>query len=358
MLVAVLVESGQFDRQARLSEEAMALAARANDPGLTASALYARRLALWRRDCLHERLPIALEAIEAARRAGDVHLELTAMLVAQTDYMEGGQVAEQAAMLDEFERRAVTQRSPLYDVYTSFLRSCQLLVAGEYDAAERLANEALAAGLSSHGSSTEMAHAGQMFCIAWDRGQLGDLVEFVELMVASSPATPIWRVALVGTLITAGRVEEAQRTFDELVTVDGVSVPDDSLYFTSVCFLVEAARALGDRAGAVLLRRTLEPYADRIAITGLGGVGIGPVRRYVGIAAHVEGDLDTAIEHLQHAIETSSRHGMRPFTARGHRDLALALADRDGPGDAAAAAEHEARANAIADEIGLVLALP
>jgi tetratricopeptide (TPR) repeat protein len=358
MLVSVLVESGQFERQARLSEEAMALAAQANAPHLIASALYAHRLALWRRDRLAERLPVALRAIEAARRAGDVHLELSSMLVAQTDYMESGQVAEQLAMLEEFERRAATQRSPLYDVYGSFLRSCRLLVTGQYDAAEQLANEALAAGLASHGSSTQMAHAGQMFCIAWDRGQLGDIVDFVEPLAASSPSTPIWRVALVGSLIAAGRVEEAQRTFDELVTADGVKVPDDSLYFTSACFLVEAARALGDRGGASALRRTLEPYANRIAITGLGGVGIGPVCRYVGIAAHVEGDLDAAVEHLGAAVEASSRHGMRPFTARAHRDLALALTDRDGPGDAAAAAEHRAQADALAAEIGLVLGLP
>ena len=66
--------------------------------------------------------------------------------------------------------------------------------------------------------------------------------------------------------------------FDELVTPDGVALPDDSLYFTGVCFLVEAARALGDRDGAAVLRRTLGPYAGRVAITGLGGVGIGPVR--------------------------------------------------------------------------------
>jgi hypothetical protein len=231
-------------------------------------------------------------------------------------------------------------------------------VTGEYDAAEALANAALAAGLSSHGPNTEMAHAGQMFCIAWDRGQLGDIVEFVELMVAASPATPIWRVALVASLIRAGRPAEAQDVFDELVGADGVALPDNSLYFTGVCFLVEAARALGDRAGAAVLRRTLEPYAERIAITGLGGVGIGPVQRYVGVAAHVEGDLDAAVEHLGSAIESSVRHGMRPFTARAHRDLALVLAERDGPGDAAAAAEHRESATTLAAEIGLVLALP
>ena len=248
MLVSVLVETGQFERQERLSDEALAIAGRANDPGLMASALYARRLALWRRDRLAERLPVAFEAIEHARRAGDVHLELTAMLVAMSDLQESGRVAEQLAMLDEFERRAATQRTPVYDVYASFMRSCRLLVTGEYAAAERLAGEARAAGLSSHGTNTEMAHAGQMFCIAWDHAQLGDLVEFVETLVADHPDVPIWRIALVGSLIAAGRAAEAQDVFDTLVTADGVVLPDDSLYFTGACFLVEAARALGDAA--------------------------------------------------------------------------------------------------------------
>ena len=139
MLVSVLVESAQFERQEQLSDEALAIAERSGNAGLMASALYARRLALWRRDRLAERLPIAFDAIEHARRAGDVHLELTAMLVAMSDLMESGRVDEQLAMLDEFERRAATQHTPLYDVYASFLRSCRLVVTGDYAAAERLA---------------------------------------------------------------------------------------------------------------------------------------------------------------------------------------------------------------------------
>ena len=108
------------------------------------------------------------------------------------------------------------------------------------------------------------------------------------------------------------------------------------------------------RIRAEVLRTTLEPYAGRVAVSGMGGVGIGPVRRYVGVAALVTGDLDVAIEHLQLAVGESTRHGSRPFTARAHRDLAVALARRGGPGDEEQAADHARRAMAIADEIGLV----
>ncbi|MET0458680.1 MAG: hypothetical protein ABW195_05505, partial [Ilumatobacteraceae bacterium] len=210
-------------------------------------------------------------------------------------------------------------------------------------------------GLAAHGISTEMAHAGQLFCRAWDHDQLGELVDVVEATATTHPDFPIWRVALVGCLVAAGRPQDAAAVLAELVTPDGVQLRDNSMYFTAACFLVEGARALGDRMRSGVLLDTLRPYAGRVAISGLGGVGIGPVRRYVGVAAHVTGDLDGAVEHLELALEESTRHGMRPFTARAHRDLAAALEDRARPGDAEAAARHRERAAALADEIGLVL---
>jgi DNA-binding SARP family transcriptional activator/tetratricopeptide (TPR) repeat protein len=355
MLVSVLVESGDVARQQQLSEEALAIARTTDEPGLLASALHARRMAMWRRDLLDERLPIALDAIDHARAAGDVHLELTAMLVAMSDLMESGRVDEQVTMLREFRDRAATLHSPLYDVYSNFLDSCRLLTVGAYDDAERVANAALAAGLSAHGTNTEMAHAGQMFCLVWDRGQLADVVDFVEITAAANPQLKIWTIALVGALAAAGRFDDARKPFEELVGAHGIDLPDDSLWFTGVCFLVEVAKALGDAVRAAILRDALEPYVGRVAITGFGGVGIGPVRRYVGVAAHVAGDPAAAVEHLELAVTESTRHGMRPFTARAHRDLAAALRDRGGPGDAAAAAEHDDLAAAIAAEIGLVL---
>jgi DNA-binding SARP family transcriptional activator len=355
MLVSVLVETDEIERKEQLSADALAIARQAGDPGLIASALHARRLALWRRDLLEERLPIALDAIEHARAAGDLHLELTAMLLAMQDLLESGRVDAQLAMLRAFRERSSTMHSPLYDVYSDFLESCRMLTVGAYDDAERLANTALGAGLSAHGSNTEMAHAGQMFCLVWDRGQLADVVDLVEVTAAANPQLRIWTVALVGALAAAGRLDDARKPFEELVTPAGIDLRDDSLYFTGVSFLVEVARALGDAERAAVLRAALEPYAGRVAITGLGGVGIGPVRRYVGVAAHVAGDVDAAVAHLEEAVAESTRHGMRPFTARAHRDLAAALRDRDAPGDAAAAAEHDAAATAIAGEIGLAL---
>jgi DNA-binding SARP family transcriptional activator len=356
MLVSVLLEDDdETGRREALSEEALAIAARTNDPGIIASALHGRRLAVWRRDRLEERLSLSQQAVAHAHRAGDVHLELTSMLVAMADLLEDGQVGEQLAMLERFRERAATLRTPLYDTYTDFLYSCRLVVTGDYEEARRIADAALARGLAAHGISTEMAHAGQLFCRAWDHDELGALVDVVAATADAHPDFTIWRVALVGCLVAAGRQEQAAEVLAELVTPDGVHLRDNSMYFTAACFLVEGARALGDRVRAGVLLETLRPYVGRVAISGLGGVGIGPVRRYVGVAAHVTGDLDGAVEQLELALEESTRHGMRPFAARAHRDLAAALEDRAGPRDIEAAARHRERATALAAEIGLVL---
>ena len=173
----------------------MRIARADGSPGLIASAQHARRLALWRRDHLDERSAVALDAVVQATRSGDVHLELTAMLFAMTDLMELGRIDEHLEMFERFQRRAEVLHTPLYDVYSDFLRSCRALVVGEYAEAERIANEALAAGLTSHGPNTEMAYAGQMFCLAWDRGQLGDALPLVEHMAGEHPDLEIWRIA-------------------------------------------------------------------------------------------------------------------------------------------------------------------
>ena len=262
MLVSVLLEDDdEAERREALSEEALAIASGTDDPGIVASALHGRRLAVWRRDRLDERLALSQQAVAHAHRAGDVHLELTAMLVAMADLLESGRVDEQLAMLARFRERAATLHTPVYDTYTNFLYSCRLIVTGDYDEARRIADDALASGLAAHGISTEMAHAGQLFCRAWDHDELGELVDVVEATANAHPDFPIWRVALVGCLVAAGRPQRAAEVLAELVTPDGVQLRDNSMYFTAACFLVEGARALDDRMRAGVLLETLRPYA-------------------------------------------------------------------------------------------------
>ena len=355
MLTSVLVDSGETERQQRAAREAFELASADGHPALMASAQLARRLAWWRRDMLTERTEAAIEAVDHARRVGNVHLELTAMLFAMVDLIEQSRLDAYAAMLDTFEQRAAQLHQPLYDVYAMFLHSSHALLRGEYDRAQELADQAVAAGLEAHGPNAQVAYAGQLFCLAWDRGQLAELVPLVEEYAANAPRLPVWQVALAGTYSEAGMYEKARPIFERFVTADGLQLDDNAMYFVAAGFLTETARWMDDPERAQVLFESLAPYGERVAVTGLGGVMIGPVSRYVGLAAYLAGALDDAVSWLTKAVDHSIALESRSHEARARRDLATALRARGAAGDAERAEQHAAMAADVASEIGLVL---
>ena len=210
MLTSVLLADSDGDRRMQLADEAMAIAEASGEPELLASALLARRIAWWQLDRLAERTEVVLGAIHHAHRAGNVLLELTAMLFAMSDLLEQGRIAEHEAMLDEFERRAGELHLRLFQVYAMFQRASDALSAGDFDTARRLADEALTAGRRSHGVNAEVAYAGVWYRLALDRGELGTTLPESERMYAANPRLRMWQIAVVRALVAVGRLEDAR----------------------------------------------------------------------------------------------------------------------------------------------------
>ncbi|MET0461395.1 MAG: BTAD domain-containing putative transcriptional regulator [Ilumatobacteraceae bacterium] len=355
MLSSVLVPEPDPARRTRLAAEALAIAEADGGAELIASAQLARRLALWQLDGLEERTDAVLIAVREARQAGNIQLQLTAMLFALSDLLELGRMDEHLAMLAEFRTRSTELHIPLFEVYALFIDASHELSAGNYDEAQRLADEALAAGVRSHGVNAQVAYAGVWYRLSLDRGLLPATIPEAERMLVANPRLRMWQIALVRALVADGRLDEARVLFEDLVGLDAVHMRDNQMFIPTSCTLVEVAAALGDRARAEVLRRTLEPYANRIAVSGLAGISIGPVSGYVGVAAHVAGDLDGAESLLRTAIDETVRFRMRAHEARARAALARVLRERGGPGDAAEATTEDSTAHAIADAIGLVL---
>ena len=102
MLASVLVASSDSSQREALAAEALAIAHTDGRPELVASAQLARRLALWQLDRLDERTEAVLVAVAEARRAGNVHLELTAALFAMADLLEQARLDDHLRLLAEF----------------------------------------------------------------------------------------------------------------------------------------------------------------------------------------------------------------------------------------------------------------
>ena len=131
---------------------------------------------------------------------------------------------------------------------------------------------------------------------------------------------------------------------------------DNQMFIPTACTLAEVAVALGDRERAAVLRGRSSRTPTRIAVSGLAGISIGPVSGYVGLAAHVAGDLDGA-------GVAPARGGRRdrPLRHAGPRGPGPGRAGRraaptgTGPATPAASMAESAAAHEIADAIGLVL---
>ena len=301
MLTSVLVATTDSTRRDELAREAAAIAEADGDAELIASAQLARRLALWRRDDLDERTAAVLIAVAEARRSGNVHLELTAPLFAMSDLLELGRADEHRALLESFRARAATLHMPMYEVYAHFIEANHRLAAGEYAEAQRLADLALEMGRAAHGVNAEIVYAGIKFRMAQDLDRRVALLDESERMVqptrgcasGRSPAS-----APSSTPAAATRSGPPSRSW---------SARTACACRTTRCSSSRPARSSlpprhsGTRCGPVSCG-TLEPYADRLAVSGLGGISIGPVSRYVGVAAMVSGDVDAAARYLQQAV--------------------------------------------------------
>jgi hypothetical protein len=345
-----LATRGDTTAVERLSQLVVRLPDPDAQPVLVATVHLARRMASWRLDLLEERLADDRAAAAAASRAQSAPLELNCLLYGITDLTEAGEIAEAAAWLDRYRVRAAEVRQPVYDTFALFMDATRLLLEGDYETAGRMADDALSLGRTSHGPNAEQAWAGHIFVHHFDHGQLAQLVDVLSRLEGPH-GQPIWQVAHGACALAAGDPAPAKQVLADLVT-DHIVPEDNSLWTTTVALLIELARCVGDVERSQVLLDGLRPYADRVVISGLGRVSLGPASRFAAIAAEVTGRLDEAEAFLLQSAEQCRLLRARPNLARTWWELAEV---KDLQGEGAVADDLRRRAHALADPLGVVL---
>ena len=69
------------------------------------------------------------------------------------------------------------------------------------------------------------------------------------------------------------------------------------------------------------LARKIEPYADRIAVSGEAIISGGPMALPLGMVELALGERDAARVHLERALATARRIGAEPFARRAEASL-------------------------------------
>jgi hypothetical protein len=97
-------------------------------------------------------------------------------------------------------------------------------------------------------------------------------------------------------------------------------VAPDFFWFTTMAVLAEASAAMRHAESAGVIYKALAPYADYVVQVGYAG-SFGPVSRLLGRLAAAQGDLDSAVAHLESARSMAEAAGLRLYETQARDEL-------------------------------------
>ena len=309
-------------RADELSREAIAAARASGDDGALAAALNARRVAVWDIDHVDERLAVATEMVEVADRAGDREVALQGRNWRVLDLMEQGRMDEVRHEIDVYAREADALGLPHHRWYVPLWRAALALLAGDYEGARRLGDEARVLGRLAEDANADLFVRIQDVQIQIDQQRFHETEREEVLRGAAASAAPwAWTSWLAWADAMTGRREEAQAVVDELAADDFAAVVLDANWH-AVMDLCEAVVVLGDRARAERLLEMLAPYSGLIGVVARAVACYGPLDYALGRLAAALGDAERAEAYFSRAVADSERLGYVPRAAASRARLA------------------------------------
>jgi DNA-binding SARP family transcriptional activator len=292
-----------------LSREAVEAARACGDPGAIATALNARRVAIWDIDHVDERLETATAIVAEAERAGDLELALQGRNWRVLDLMELGRIDEARAEIDAYAAGADALGLPHVRWYVPLWRATLALMAGRDDEARRLGDEALRLGHRAGDANAELFVGIQR---AWSaieaHGFTAADLAYLERAMGSSPVPWAWMTSLAWAHAALGNVAEARALVEQL-SGDGQLALEVDANWHAALDLCEALALLGDRERAERLYAHLAPHAGLHGVVARAVYWYGPVDHYLGLLALTAGDPARAEGHLVAALSEAEAIG-------------------------------------------------
>ncbi len=338
----------------RVGDEAVALARALGDDGALASTLVMQQfIEVGRPGTAADRLRNADELIAIARRCGDRTSEIRGIAYRITGYMQEGDIEHADRCIAEYAALAEKLAEPRHLWHVPMIAATRELIRGNLDEARALSRKGFRLGEAAQEPLSVQFHTLQMALIHSLEGTPEEMLPSVRPMVERFPGIPAWRLALVGFLVDADRLDEARVAYEPLAAQEFASIPRDANWITGIARVAEAAAALGDVEGCRRLLGLLGPYAGEVVVVGRAAACLGPIDRFLGLLTAAIGSYDAALEHFRAADGILERMGERPFRADIRHRIGGVLLARDEPGDREAAFETLSLALGDAQEIGM-----
>lgn len=351
LAIQLTFDTDRSDERDRLAREAVAIARSLGDDEGLLTILLSGGEARLGPDAVEERRGDLSEAIAIAQRSGDLDALHRAHSLSGLNAVQRGDRDALQRHIDDME--ALVPHVGLRLLARSLLGLNKALLTSfdeEPDAIDAAYADYLecstAAGQGASGVT--VWGTGQLYT-ARPRGQQDRFLPMLEEVVTSNPGLPVYRAALAAAHAQGGDRQRAA----ELVAAErevGFAHPLTGQWLAAKTIWTEAAWYVRDAAAGRLLIDDLEPWADQIAFSR--ATVASAVGHYAGMARHLMGDLDQALQHLERAQAIHSRFGTPYFRCSTDLVTAHVLADRASGSDLVRADALAKQLLATADERG------
>ncbi|HEY8547844.1 MAG TPA: hypothetical protein VIL36_22450, partial [Acidimicrobiales bacterium] len=346
-----------YAQRRAMSDEAVEMARRIDNPVVLAQVLLARCLTLDGPDDTHEHLAIGAEVTSLGEQTADPELVLQGARARIPALFVLGRHDEAGELAETFDRLAHQVRHPDHLRLARMWDILRTSLEGRFDEAEAMAQQQLDDLLRAGHIQGVGIHFTQTFAGRWLHGELDRGRSALEAMQQVFPSNiRFWAVSLWVDMVS-GRWEHA---LAELAAHDPAQVaelPHDYFWWpTMLAWTVVSTHraACGDAnvEWAAQLYEAMAPYTGRNCTMGYAAYG-GAVDHHLGTLAAVLDRPDEAVELLESGLTRHEELDAVGFAALSTRWLAFALARRDRPGDRDRAAELLAESRKVEQELGL-----
>ena len=310
-----------------LSREAVEMARRLGDVAALTSALRARWLAVWGPDGLEERTALADEILKLARATGDRETELVGRARRATCAVEAGDIGAVLADVAAHAELADELRMPYHQWVAASMLAMRTLLQGALVTAEERAEGALA--LLPARRDAVYAHLNQLTQIRWDQGRLGELRDAWQEIVDRFPRAGFSLGWLCLADAELGRHDDAHRWLRSLVDTIP-ELPRNGIWPPALAVASVAAAGLEDADAAAHVHRLLLPYMERAIVLSAPHpvVCFGSAALYIALLETTMSRWEEAEDHFGSAIRANTRLGARSLLARTRLEYARMLVGR------------------------------
>lgn len=341
--------SDQHERKQQLLADALQVARRVDDPDTLA---YVLANVTWEDIDAAQALSLAREQVEAASRGGDKFAELRAHSVLAARLLVLGDRAGFDRAVEEEER--LQRELRFVDYWTSLHRALQARMAGQFDAAERVARQAFAELQHDDPENAVQALGTVLFEVRRHQGRLLEMEPAIKANAGRYPAMPAYRAALAR--VYAGepdRWDDARTAFDEVAERGFGHLPSDATLTNTLSLLADVCWVLGDAARAPELYRMLSSHEGECVVLGWANTAWGAVSRSLAILAATMHRWEDAEGHFEDALRMNAELRDKPWLAQTRAQYGAVLVARGALGDGERALALLQMALDAAQEMGM-----